>query len=273
MNTSPIKLTDLELLNLCQQYGRQALQARYKFAGLLPEVARRRLYERKGFTSIYHFAATVAGMSKEQVNRALNLEERFKDKPKLHEALTTGAISINKLAKIASIATVENQEDLFHKAKILPTRALETLVRDEKNAMKGENGNDSVHVNTEMSSELKEKLGEYVKKGININNLLMKLLERHELEIAKEKEQLAAEIQQKPNASRYVPAKIRKHIAREHGTKCSIQTCHKPSQEIHHTQRFALARNHDPHYLAPLCKEHHIIAHSIDQKFQIARRR
>ncbi len=38
--------------------------------------------------------------------------------------------------------------------------------------------------------------------------------------------------------------------------------------EIHHTQRFSLASTHDPHYLAPLCKEHHQLAHAVDLKVQ-----
>ena len=103
-------------------------------------------------------------------------------------------------------------------------------------------------------------------KGINVSQLLGELLEKRELEIAQKKEQIASGI--KRQSSRYITVKIKKILSQEHGTKCSIKTCTKPSETIHHTQRFALAGTHDPHYLAPLCREHHTIAHSIDLKFQ-----
>ncbi|MFA5821388.1 MAG: hypothetical protein WC873_04835, partial [Candidatus Gracilibacteria bacterium] len=62
-------------------------------------------------------------------------------------------------------------------------------------------------------------------------------------------------------------AKTRKLLHAEYGTKCAISHCQKPAQTIHHTARFALSQAHDPHYLAPLCHEHHLIAHTIDRKF------
>jgi hypothetical protein len=137
------KMSDGQLYGLCLEYGRNAIRWRWRFAGLLPEVMRRRLYEKKGFRSIKEFAAKLAGMSEEQVNLVLNLERRFEDKPALHSLLTNGEASINKLAKIVSIATIENQEILADKVQLLPTRALETLARDEKRAM-AENGKNHV---------------------------------------------------------------------------------------------------------------------------------
>jgi uncharacterized protein YpbB len=55
------KMSDAKLYQLCQYYGAQALAARRKFVGLLPEVARRHLYLKKGFGSIREFAAKLAG--------------------------------------------------------------------------------------------------------------------------------------------------------------------------------------------------------------------
>lgn len=64
-------LSDENLYKLCQQYGEQARVWRQKFAGLLPEVHRRKLYEKKGFSSIFEFAAKLAGMSEEKRNLLL----------------------------------------------------------------------------------------------------------------------------------------------------------------------------------------------------------
>ncbi|MBI5753601.1 hypothetical protein HZA40_00465, partial [Candidatus Peregrinibacteria bacterium] len=70
-------LTDQNLYQLCKNYGQQALHWRQKFIGLLPEVNRRKLYEKKGFGSIFEFAKKLAGLSEEQVKLTLNLEKRF----------------------------------------------------------------------------------------------------------------------------------------------------------------------------------------------------
>src|SRR3989338_746813 len=95
------------------------------------------------------------------------------------------------------------------------------------------------------------------------------MLKRRREEIAEAKDKIAETI--KPTASRYIPVQIRKILHEEYGDKCSITTCQKTAAETHHVQRFGLSQNHDPRFLAPLCREHHIIAHSIDVKFHEAR--
>ncbi len=135
------KMDDRELFSLCQEFGEQARKWKQKFAGLLPEVNHRRLYERKGFSSIFEFAKKLAGMSEKQVRRALNLEEKLKKTPILENLFTSGEISMNKLDRVASIATAENQEFLAEKVQILSKSALETFVRDERNAIKNEADN------------------------------------------------------------------------------------------------------------------------------------
>ena len=130
-------MTDRQLYKLCKKYGRRALEARRKFAGLLPEVMRRKLYEKKGFSSVFEYAAKLAGLSHEQVSRALSLHEKFGDKPVLKSLLVTGEVSINKLARIASIATVDNQLELAGHVKTLSQEAIETLVRDVRRTEEG----------------------------------------------------------------------------------------------------------------------------------------
>ena len=50
--------------------------------------------------------------------------------PILKNLLVSGCVSINKLSKIASVATIENQEYWAQKTQVLSCRTLETLVRD-----------------------------------------------------------------------------------------------------------------------------------------------
>jgi len=232
---------------------------------------------------------------------ALNLEKRFEDKPVLKKMLENGEASINKLARVVSIATLENEEELAEKIKMLSKSALETVVRDEKiaaaadesAAIKNENGLQKPFFDSEglpgqavealkfqLADDVMEELNELYSKGIDVNELLRTALKRRKKEIAEEKERLSEEVVQEekffaaagqPIKSRYIPIKIKRILREEYGDKCSITTCQKPAATIHHTQRFGLSQNHDPRFLAPLCREHHAIAHSIDLKYQRVR--
>ncbi|MBU0981623.1 hypothetical protein KKC94_02930, partial [Patescibacteria group bacterium] len=128
-------MTDEKLYELCKKYGRQALLWRQKFVGLLPEVYKRRLYEKKGFGSIFEFAFKLAGLSEKQVRLVLNLEQKFEDKPVLRRMLIDGEVSANKLVRIASVATRENEEELAAVVKTLPKSAVDTYARDIRNGL------------------------------------------------------------------------------------------------------------------------------------------
>ena len=255
------------------KFGKEALEARGRFIGLLPEVNRRRLYEKQGCSSIFEFAAKLAGISEEQVRRVLRLERRFEDKPALQGLLLEGKVSINKLARVASIATPENEEELSEKVRILPRTALETYVRDER-IFQNQNGlgkplfeAKTVHVQAfQLSEKVLEELNRLQEQGQDVNQILLELLEKRRQEIQEKKVQIAEEIE--PTTSRYMPIKIRRIVKEEFGKKCAIATCKKASEEIHHTQRFSLGRSHDPHFLAPLCHDHHLLAHAVDAKVQ-----
>ncbi|MBI4234934.1 hypothetical protein HY604_01395 [Candidatus Peregrinibacteria bacterium] len=271
-------MNDNQLYELCKKYGRNALESRRKFIGLLPEVLRRRLYEKKRFSSIYEFAAKLAGVSHEQVDLALRLEKKFENKPVLRKALIEGEISINKLTRVAAIATEQNQKELFERTKTFSNRAIETFVRDVKN--KNEDASSkplfeakSMHVHAlKLDEDVENALVEMQEKGIDINEFLRNVLQKRKDEIEKLKEKIVAE-QQAGKTTRYFQVKIKKLIRQEHGTKCSYPNCTKPAKALHHTQRFALINIHDPHFIAPLCEAHHEIAHKIDVQYaEISRR-
>ena len=280
MNIKITTISDESLYNLCKEYGERARIWRQRFAGLLPEVFKRKLYEKKGFCSIFEFAKKLAGMSEEQVRLTINLEKRFEETPALKSLLVNGKVSINKLARIVSIAKPENAMFLATQVQILSKSAVETLVRDEKFAEKNEGQNDlqesflvpeSLPGQTlELSKEVQQKLIELQQKGLDINDLLLEFLQKREQEIAQKKEeiskQISEEMEEKP-ATRHIPILVKRILYSEHGTKCSIKTCQKLSEQIHHMQRFSAVQSHDPHYLAPLCKEHHELEHSTDNTY------
>jgi hypothetical protein len=281
------------------------------------------LFEEKGFSSIFEFAAKLCGLSVEQVRLALNLEKRFSDKPVLKSMLENGEVSINKLVRVVSIATPENEEELVEKIKILPKSALDTLVRDEKFAknleLQNQNSGGGTGIETknlngfqitlfepkslpgqrkvigqtlnfELAEDIIKELNELHAKGFDVNELLRNMLKQRREEIIQRKEEIAEEIHERarlvhdqntgssdpqlPKAkklSRYIPVKVKKILHEEFGEKCAMKNCSKLSEQTHHTKRFALSPDHDPRFMARFCRDHHVLAHSVDIKFHRAR--
>ncbi len=272
-------MTDTNLLSRFEYFGKKALEYRNKVIGLLPEVAKRKLYEKRGCASVYEYAKKVAGLSEEQVSRALNVFKNFTDKPSLKKLLEEGTVSVNKLSRIASIATIENQETLAEKVQIMSQSAIETFVRDIRQGA-SEAGIVRTHKpesnllfaqELRLAEDVRGRLLELEGKGIDINQLLREALDRRERELTQTKEKIAESLPEQ--SSRYIPARVKNILKKEYGNVCSIEHCRKPSNTIHHTRRFGVIPSHNPNYLAPLCKEHHQIAHTIDVKFNEMRRR
>ncbi|MBN1494952.1 HNH endonuclease [Candidatus Peregrinibacteria bacterium] len=296
-------LSDKELYLICKKWGAAALAARRKFAGLLPEIYAREMAERekgrswlkkRGFLSVYEFAAKLAGMSREQVDLVLRLEKRFEDKTILHSALVSGEVSANKLARVVSIATSENQHDLLGKIETLSSRALEVFVKDFKNQnglTETKTGDESLHVQTfklekndlqvqtleseinfdlELADDVKKNLLEMKKKGIDINQILRAFLNERKEKLEQEKSRIVEKQIQKRDdraiigmpANRYIPIEVRRVVIKEFGNKCSIPGCNRPAENLHHEKGFAIDQCHDPRYLKPLCRGHHELAHA-----------
>ncbi len=305
----PRGLRDVDLLDYSVSFGRLALKARNRFIGSLPEVARRGLYFKKGFESIFHFAKMTGGVSEEQVKTVMSLARQFSRLPHLILLLLTGQVSINKLIRVASVANSENEEFWANQVQVLSKRALETLVRDYKraqiddvtaprdredpleftplpevlnpsNPLPGQKvaqqkisivKADEVPQSSELllADDVRAQLLELQNNGIDINVELREFLTRRKANIAKEKDQFANLADARAlvgEGGRAVPAQTERLLEKEYGVRCAQPGCTKKSVEIHHTNRYAMSKSHNPYYLAPLCKQHHQIAHSIDVK-------
>lgn len=238
-------------------YGANALEWRRKFIGLLPEINRRKLFLKQNCQSIFEFAAKWGGVSHAQVRLTLNLSKSFKNRPTLKRLLETGEVSVNKLVRVRSISTPDNETFWAEKAQIMSRRTLATMVRDEKlhDAPQSLAGQD-----LDLSPEIKARLGHLQESGVNINELLAQLLDQHE----HEKREIGEA--SKETRSRYVPVKVRKILKREYGGDCAMPRCARPAEEIDHIIPFSMIRRHDPRLMRPLCKSHHQIAHSVDLK-------
>jgi len=294
-------LSDKELYLICKKWGAAALEARRKFAGLLPEVYSREMTEcgkgrswlkKRGFFSIYEFAAKLAGMSRDQVDLVLRLERRLEDKPILREALVSGKVSANKLARVVSIATAKNQQDILGKVERLSKRALEVFVNDFKNqnglsetkneqsSLPGQtfeqNGGVKIsqkktsEFDLELDEDVKNELIEMKKKGINVNQILREFLRDRKKKMQQKKfEVVENQMREREDravigmpANRYVPVEVRKIVINEFGNRCSAPGCDKLAENLHHENGFAIDQCHDPRFLKPLCRGHHELAHA-----------
>src|SRR3990170_8617878 len=79
------KLVINQLHQQFSEYGKNAKEWLRKCALLLPEIAEKQVWRRKGFSSIYEYAAKLAGMSRSSVDEALRVLSRIEDKPALQE--------------------------------------------------------------------------------------------------------------------------------------------------------------------------------------------
>ncbi len=288
--------SDEKILSTCVYFGEEARKWRNKFLGLLPEIYRRKLYERKGCDSIIEFAYKMGGVSEGQVKNVICLEKRFQETPLLHELLVSGKISMHKMERITSIAEPNNEEFLANQIQLLSRPTLDTLVKDIKRrhteslacqSLALPTIQETAQVSVQFDHDVAEEIIKLKEIGININDELRKFLEQRksEIEVGKnicaESEQTRARqrSEQDKKSSRYISAGTKSILKKEHGTICSINGCKKPSKDIHHTQRYSMMKivspsdMHDPNFLAPLCKSHHEIAHAIDIKVQERRMR
>jgi hypothetical protein len=164
--------------------------------------------------------------------------------------------------------------------KVLPQKALGVWARDLKNSEKEQKKDSSgsalnllpeeksvrAHeLNFNLPDEVVDELNRLNEQGQDMGKILSEFFDWRKQKIEQEKQEISAEV--KPTDSRYIQKKVRDILEQEHGKKCSAPGCKKPAKETHHTLPFALAHIHDPAFLAPLCREHHQIAHLANLKY------
>ena len=70
-------------------------------------------------------------------------------------------------------------------------------------------------------------------------------------------------------ATRYIPADIRRAVLVEAGHACAIPTCQYPATEFAHIVPYAKIKRHEVLNIVALCPNHH---HQFDQKKAIDRK-
>jgi hypothetical protein len=277
-----INLSDSELYQRCKTYGLNAKVWLRKFAGLLPEVLKRRLYKRRGYTSIHEFAAKLAGMSEGTVDRILRLAKKLEDKPMLRQQFENGLIGWTKLETVAYVATPSDEKEWAIRVSQLTQSALEIFVKNHrsKSAVDGNSQPETPRerFSFEVSSKTVFKFRKFKQqfekeKGemMSFEQVLQELLARVEnaeqksvvvercLECVKRRE---VERVEDDEVKRSIPVAVQQLVRTRQGGRCAFPDCGQPLTSFHHTRRFALIKSHDPDFIAGLCTAHERIAHA-----------
>lgn len=237
------------------QYGKNAKEWMRKCALMLPQIEREWIWKKLGFSSIHHYSAVVGGMSLHQSREALRVVKKIEDKPALMRVAEKKGI--NAVSPVATIATKETAKLWAKRATEMSVGGLKTYIhetRKTQNVLTFQPANETETVQVDLPPDLARRL-DRVKKRDDFESLLAHFLDEVE-------ENEAAD---KPDAveseSHYIPAKIRTYSTKRTGKECSFYGCDKAIYQLHHADRFALIKTHDPDRLASLCREHNELVH------------
>ncbi len=254
-------MNEKELHKKFCEYGQNARKWLRRCALLLPEIDGRQIWRKKGFGSIYEYAAKIAGMSHSSVDDALRVMKHVIDKPALRAVVEEHGV--NRVRPVVAIATAETAEFWAGKAKKMGKGELEMYVHEYKKEFRTSKGSNSVLVNlfpekslvtVELAPDLARKL-ERVAKREDFEELVKSFLENIE------KQEVVEQPQPVISASRHIPVKIRCYVEKRSGGRCEFPGCQRKGEIFHHTQRWSSEKVHDPGRIRLLCKNHERLAH------------
>jgi len=231
------------------EYGRNAKKWARKCVLLLPEIERRQIWRKKKFSSIYEYAAKLAGMNHATVDEALRVLHKLEDMPLLKKVLEEKGLQ--RVRPVVSIASPETESFWAKKALTMSKNALETYVHDYRLEFLPREGTQSVKLTIDLSPKVLACL-EKMRGERSWDDLMIQLLDP--MDSVEKPEVVHGE-------SRYIPKKIEDYAWGKMGGLCAHPDCMRVATSLHHTQRFALERVHDPARLQPLCTAHERIAH------------
>ncbi|MFH1533795.1 MAG: HNH endonuclease signature motif containing protein [Nitrospirota bacterium] len=244
-------------------YGENARKWMRKCELLLPKIEKYRIWEKKRFSSIYVYAYKLAGMSQRKVDESLRIFRKIKDKPALRKVAEEKGLGA--VRPVATIATEEDQKFWAEKAENMSRHTLETYIKNyreeggltdfEKDLrlLPGEKLERKTII-MQVDLEIAEKL-EKLNVNSGWNELMKEYLELREEKLKVEKPEV------KKTESRPMPVKIRQYVHKTTNGTCIYPGCYRESEELHHIDRFALSKEHNPDKIKPLCKAHHDLAH------------
>ncbi|MFA6024756.1 MAG: hypothetical protein WC777_06210 [Candidatus Gracilibacteria bacterium] len=241
------------------EYGQNAREWMRKCELLLPEIQEREIWRKKRFSSIYEYAAKLAGMSKVRVDESLRIYSKIKDKPLLMKVAESKGLQ--RLRPVALVATQESEAFWAEKASGMSKLALQTFVHDYRLESRSGTESQSVKVQMDLSPSLAKDLA--VLKGQRSWEELMSELLELKRQVSQEAQQETVTPPAVPVAtpSRHIPAAIQREVLARSGGLCAYPSCRRPATSLHHTQRWGLEKIHDPARLQAVCTGHERLVH------------
>ena len=259
------------------------------FEAYLPEVNRRRLHRRRGFGSIHEFAAKMANMSKEKVDKILRLYKNLHDKPMLMELFERGEVGYAKIEKVVYVVTPETEALWAARLQKFSQSTLELCVKEARQSNRlevtpGSNSEPekssaqkwnrlSFPVKPEVEFKLrqmKQRLEKERGETLTFNEVLEALLDGAKVEKSAPRLQVCPDCvgrreqkrEEESKVTRTMPVPVKQVVEARQEGKCAFPDCAKPPEIFHHTRRFALKKSHDPNFIVGLCKAHERLIHS-----------
>ena len=246
-------------------YGRNAREWVRKCVMLLPEIERERVWEKKGFGSVYEYAGKLAGMSREMVNDALRVLRATENMPAIRAVIEERGI--NAVKPVVTALTAENEMFWAEKVRSMSQHALQVF-RHELEGQVSDNGRGAPSENVDSSQQqaiyvvmsLDPELAVQLEKlcvasGGDWNVAMRKLLEARNAVLEQEQPEAV------DASSRHIPVEIERFVIKRSGGVCEFPKCTRKYVILHHTQRFVLEEVHDPARLVALCVAHERLVH------------
>ena len=154
----PSNLSDKQLKAKIAEISNNLYEWRNLFLRLLPEVYYRRLWDDGKFMNVYHFAAVKACLSRDTVNRVINMHKRIVNFPSILNLFDEEKVGWSKIEIVASVLDKEN-EPYFAK------RLLEDAASTLKRIVKKIKGKDSPEEEKPLPGANQDKPGDGTEKG------------------------------------------------------------------------------------------------------------
>ena len=237
------------------EYGRNAKEWAKRCMLLLPEIDRYKVWAKKGFGSIYEYAAKIAGLSHNQVNESLRILGKIENMPALMAvAQEKGILAVRP---VATVATKETEEEWAKRAGSMTVNELEVYVKGTRTCSglhmaAGQPGKVSVTMmlDLEVLDQLKKLKGDSEWEDVMVTFLKLR-----------EKELDEAKPEAVETTSEHIPEPMKRFVKKRDNRKCVFPGCGRKFAELHHADGFARVGVHDPDRIFCLCEGHHDLAH------------
>ena len=222
---------------------------------LLPDIDRYKVWRKKGFGSLYEYAAKIAGLSRNQVDESLRILRKIEDKPVLQEIARDKGIWAVK--PVATVATKDTEQEWADRVNSMSRHEIEVFVkgvRTESIRPGAEIQPEKVSVTMSLDPQVLDQLKKLKGSG-EWEDAIKKLLNLRKGKIENKK----------PNPvqseSRHIPKPIERFVKCRDNYRCVVPDCGRKFSELHHADGFSRVKCHDPDRIFCLCSGHHDLAH------------